>query len=224
VGAGSDVLVVRYQPSAKNQDSGQSDGSIFDCSGSALDTAATSRNDVSINVFFVAKDGSTGEPTLSCYTVNRATTSTPVSRSKFEAKLAIVTGVENFQVLYGVQAVNPIMNTSFTSADDTIPHTYLRADQMVVDGDPNGAKTLKNWHLVRSLKVGLVLRGEANKQQERVVQTLYPFGPAKNSPSGATGSAFSSASDLGTKFDAPADGRFRSAESFTIHLRNAQGG
>ena len=94
---------------------------------------------------------------------------------------------------------------------------------MVGAGDPNSAATYNNWRRVRSIRIGMVLRGGANSAQERVAQTLYPFGLGKSSNSGALGSAMSSANDIGTIYSAPADGRLRQVVTFTVHLRNDQG-
>jgi len=55
VGAGSDVLVVRYQPVGADAERSRSDGSMVDCSGSAPDTPSTSRQDTAINVFLWPK-------------------------------------------------------------------------------------------------------------------------------------------------------------------------
>ena len=217
-GFGSDVLVVRYQAAARDIEDPKSDGSMLDCSGAAPDSASASRDDTSINVFFVAKDVDDergGEPALSCYSLS-------ADRKTFKRRVSLVRGVENFQVLYGVQAKSPIENTAFVDSKDATPYAYLRADQMVVDNAPDGEATRKNWQLVRSLRIGMILRGSVNKQQAAVEQVLYPLGLAKSSDAGSAGSAFGSSSDPGTIFNAPADGRFRSVETFTIHLRNAQ--
>jgi len=216
LGYGSDVLLVRYQPVARGAEDPKSDGSMLDCSGAASGTPSVSRDDTSINVFFVAPDVD-GDPALSCYALNPA-------RTSFGQRVALVRGVENFQVLYGVQAKSPTENTAFESSNDAIPYAYMRADQMVVGNDPHGEATRRNWQLVRSLRIGMILRGDANRQQASVEQVLYPLGLAKSSGAGTAGSAFGSSDDPGSIFTAPADGRFRSAETFTIHLRNAQGG
>jgi type IV pilus assembly protein PilW len=219
-GFGSDVLVVRYQLASRGADDPQSDGSMVDCSGGAPRTPSASRDDTTINVLFIAEDDD-GEPVLSCYTLDDTPTS---QRMRFEQRVGLVKGVENFQVLYGVQAKAPVVpNAAFVSSDDSITRAYLRADQMVVGNDPRSLATLKNWQLVRSLRIGVVLRSDVNKQQQTVAQVFYPLGVAKSSVAGAVGSAFASAADPGSIFNAPADGRFRAVETFTIHLRNAQG-
>ena len=70
----------------------------------------------------------------------------------------------------------------------------------------------------------MVLRGPANSAQDKVTQSLYPFGKGKNSSTGTEGSALSATTnDPGTVFNAPADGRLRQVVTFTVHLRNDQG-
>jgi type IV pilus assembly protein PilW len=106
------------------------------------------------------------------------------------------------------------------------PNKYLRADQLAVTtGSPtqNAIDTFANWRRVRSLRIGIILRGAPNSAQNSVPQTLYPFGSAKSGSSGTVGSALSSTTDIGTVFSAPTDGRLRQVLTFTVHLRNDQG-
>ncbi len=218
-GAGSDVLVLRYQPVGADAGRSRSDGSMVDCSGSAPNTPSTSRQDTAINVFFVADDVD-GEPALFCYTLDNLATS---QRMRFESRLALVRGVESLQVLYGVQARAPVnANAVLTSSEDGVPYAYLRADQLVVGGDASSPATRKNWRLVRSLRIGMVLRGAPQRQATQSPRMLYPLGLAKASAQGATGSAFASVADPGTLFSVPDDGRLRAVETFTVHLRNGQ--
>ena len=80
-----------------------------------------------------------------------------------------------------------------------------------------------NWRRVRSLRIGMVLRGPPNSAQSSVTQTLYPFGVAKSGATATAGTALSSTNDANTIFVAPADGRLRQVVTFTVHLRNSQG-
>lgn len=112
---------------------------------------------------------------------------------------------------------------TWTASIDHVPDRYFRADQLTVASDPTNIKTNANWRRVRSLRIGMVLRGPLNSAQEKVQQTLYPFGLAKSSSTGAPGSAMSSANDPGTVFTTPADGRLRQVVTFTVQLRNDQG-
>lgn len=116
--------------------------------------------------------------------------------------------------------------TTWESSINKVPNKYLRADQMSVTGGTSAQNlidTNANWRRVRSLRIGMVLRGPANSAQNAVSQTLYPFGLAKSGSTGSAGSSLSSTNDPGTIFVAPADGRLRQVLTFTVHLRNDQG-
>ena len=191
---GSDILILRSQGSAG--------GGVIDCNGREV-ADPTDDEERSVSVIHLAM--SLGELSLMCdsftRTFDKSSASTMVQ--------PIIQGVENFQVLYGTD-----------SDGDSVPDRFLRADQLVVAG--NDVATQNNWRRVRSLRIGMVLRGPPNSQQEKVAQDFYPFGLAKASASGVVGSALSSASDTGTLFNAPADGRLRQTMTFTVHLRNDQ--
>jgi type IV pilus assembly protein PilW len=134
----------------------------------------------------------------------------------------IVQGVENFQVLYGVDGVTAGTVTPSTAASPNVPNAYLRADQIGVSG--NSAATNANWRRVRSVRIGMVLRSAKGAAQDSQTQTFYPFGPTKGSATGTAGSAFADATnDPGTVFQPTPDGRLRQTLTFTIHLRNDQG-
>ena len=121
-------------------------------------------------------------------------------------------GVENFQVLYGVDGS--------TAAEPNRADRFLRADQITVAG--NALATNNAWRRVRSIRIGMVIRGPAGSSQDMNAQTFFPFGPAVSSTGGAVGSAFVSTNDPGTSFAPTPDGRLRQAVTFTIHLRNFQ--
>lgn len=208
VGYGSDILRLRYQASETFPGSGLSDNSMIDCTGNPITAIPTDRDDRSVSILHVGISQD-GEPSLMC------------SVQPNQPPQPIIRGVENFQVLYGVDGV--VANTAPTGATgiDSIADRYMRADQLQVSGDPEG--TNANWRRVRSLRIGMVLRGAVGSAQQPVAQTLYPLGQAKSSGNGAVGSALSSSNDPGTVFVAPADGRLRQVVTFTVHLRNEQG-
>lgn len=207
-GYGSDVLILRNQSAETYPGSGIIDKSLIDCAGNSAKSLPADRYDRMVSIFQVAL--SQGEQSLMCIVLD--TTSGAFSTQP------IVQGVENFQVLYGTDGVTA--GAAPTATPTTVPDHFLRADQLTVAGDPIG--TNANWRRVRSLRIGMVLRGPLNSAQEKVVQTLYPFGLAKSSSTGTAGSAMSSANDPGTVFTTPADGRLRQVVTFTVHLRNAQ--
>ncbi|MBS0318587.1 MAG: PilW family protein [Proteobacteria bacterium] len=213
VGYGSDILILRYQAGETFPGSGVSDKTMIDCAGFPANSTPADRYDRMVSILHVGV-GIDGEPSLMCMYLP--------SSGKFKTH-PIIQGVENFQVLYGTDGVTP--NTA-PPADpaagaDSVPERYLRADQMTVAGDAEA--TNRNWRRVRSLRIGMVLRGPPNSAQDKSAQTLYPLGLAKASTTGASGSALSSTSDAGTVFKPPADGRLRQVVTFTVHLRNDQG-
>ena len=107
------------------------------------------------------------------------------------------------------------------SALDFLADRFLRADQIIVTGDP--IATNANWRRVRSIRIGMVLRGPPGSAINQTAQTFYPLGSGQDSATGAIGSAMSSANDTGTIFAPTPDGRLRQAVTFTVHLRNELG-
>ena len=208
LGYGSDVLILQYQVAETFPGSGKSDNSMIDCFGTAPAIPATAPGDRRANVIHVGVDN-TGEPSLRC-----STDATADSQP-------LVSGVENFQVLYGVDGVSPGLEA--TGVKSNLATNYLRADQLTVAVDPDGSKTNANWRRVRSLKIGMVIRGPLGSAQQAVAQTYYPLGSGPAVAGGAAGLAMSSAADAGTAYTSPADTRLRQVVNFTIHLRNEQG-
>lgn len=206
VGYGSDILILRHQAAETFPESGVSDKTMIDCLGNPSAAVPADRDDRMVSVLYV--DISQGEPSLMC--------STGPSNAQ-----PIIQGVESFQVLYGVSGVTPNAAPTGSALAKSIADRYLRADQMVVTGDTAG--TNANWSRVRSLRIGMLLRGPQGSAQQNEAQTFYPLGLAKASATSTPGSAMSSASDPGTIFTSPADGRLRQSVTFTIHLRNDQG-
>ncbi len=221
---GSDILILRYQGAETFPGSGVSDRSMIDCAGNPITSVPADRYDRKESIIHVAV--SQGEPTLMCTVINP--TSGAITTQP------IVQGVENFQVLYALDvpttatpnnAMAPAVSASgamwdYTHYANNAPIRYYRADQLDVTG--NAVATNANWRLVRSLRIGMVLRGPANSQQERISQTFYPFGKGKASSGGAEGSAMSDAADAGTVYTPTADGRMRYVRTFTVQLRNEQ--
>lgn len=223
VGYGSDILILQYQaarvfPAAKpdGTPNTQTDQSVIDCAGNApttvpdfTDAAAASTRIASI--FHV--EVNQGEPALMC------TTQDPLTGTWSSSP--IVQGVENFQVLYGVDGVTPLTAPASGLAAPNVPTRYLRADQMVVAGDAAG--TAANWSRVRALRIGMVVRSAPGATQDMDAQTFYPFGSSKQSTTGTEGSAFADTDDAGSTFAPTPDGRLRQVSTFTVHLRNDQG-
>jgi type IV pilus assembly protein PilW len=224
VGYGSDILILRYQASqlyTMTENATQktvSDQTMIDCAGNPAATVtdidnAAARDERMASIFHIAVNQN--EPALMC------TYPDPATAGAFKT-VPVVQGVEQLQVLYGVDGVTPGAAPPAGAATPSLPTRYLRADEMVVAG--NAAGTRANWRRVRSIRVGLILRSAPGSTQTNESTTYYPFGAARSSATSTDkGSAFKSTSDTGTTFTAPADGRLRQVVTFTIHIRNDQG-
>jgi type IV pilus assembly protein PilW len=214
-GKGSDVLILRYQPSKLFAEATTTDKSMINCMGAAATFVPLDRDDRMTSIFYI--NTSLGEPSLMCAatTANNNTWPSPATGQP------IISGVENMQILYGVESVTANTAPAAGLADTSFPNLYLRADQMVVAG--NADATNLNWQRVRSIRIGMVLRGPLGSAQESTSRTLYPLGQAAASSGGAAGSAMSSTTDVGTVFVTPTDTRLRQVVTFTVHLRNEQG-
>ena len=215
-GYGSDVLVMRYQVASAFPGATVSDNSMIDCSGNASTFPPSSRDDQMWSVLSVAPSSVDGELSLMCTSSNPGTGVISVQ--------PIIRGVENFQVLYG--AVGVVAGTAPAGLPTTsVADRYLRADQMTVAADPVG--TNANWRRVRSLRIGMILRGPVGSSPESTdpLIKLYPLGVAKDSSGGTPGSALSAAAtvDPATIYTPPLDRRLRQVVTFTVHLRNEQG-
>mgnify|MGYP001164815667 CR=1 FL=1 len=195
-GYGNDALILQYD-SVRVTDT-TTDGSMISCDGFAPGTPTVNRGDREVSILYV-NTSSGGEPALMCMRRNDST-------GTFSTPAPLLKGVESFQVLYGVDKV--VAATAPTGSVDSVPDSFLRADQMAVAGDD--AATLTNWRRVRSLRIGMVLRGPQGSAQSSETQTLYPLG-----------SNYESTNDPGSKFTAT-DGRLRQVITFTVQLRNCQ--
>lgn len=216
---GSDVLILRYQSSEGIIGSGVADGSMINCAGNAETAAPIDKNDRIVSVFHVARS-TAGEPSLMCSYQNSA--------GGWETE-PVVEGVESFQVSYGVDGVNSAINTKFSGAQDTVPDRYLRASQMVVGTDAESADTYSNWQRVRSLRVGLVLRGPANSavSKSTTIAKLCALGFNPDVPTDCVDKSGTESPSMGSEFPRNGasladDGRLRQVLTFTVFLRNIQ--
>lgn len=235
---GSDVLIIRYQNSAINQNSTTPDSTMINCMGNSEQLVPANRADVMTSVFHVARSTG-GEPALMCSTRNNST-------GVWDSAQPIIQGVESFQVLYGVSGAKnatagqplpalPASNAASSSAANnatfsanSIPDRYFRADELTVAG--NDVATSNNFRRVRSLRIGLLMRAGPGSSQDQDTQTFYPLGelrnrsletrPAENGHSFLFTARGSAASP--TTFSFPQDGRARQTVTFTVYLRNVQ--
>jgi type IV pilus assembly protein PilW len=224
---GSDILVLRYQAGSKNTDSGagsgpaEIDNAMFNCAGIRELNTPTSPSDVIESMLYVDRSGTNLEPTLMCkYRSSSGASWVP-------APTPLVQGVESFQILYGTDGV--VANTvpvarapigvlpnisPLTGQPDSVPDRYLRADELTVAG--NDSATKENWRRVRSLRIGLIVRGAPGSAQAPAAQRLYAFSPSGTLAYPPT--AFSS-----TFLDiAATDTRVRQVVTFTVYLHNFQ--
>jgi type IV pilus assembly protein PilW len=211
--------------------SSNSDGSMINCAGIAPTLAPTSIDDQVVSILHVAQS-SNGEPSLMCtYLNNSGTWSTQ----------PIVQGVESFQVLYGIDGFSSTsaskINQVFNGTQDTVPDKYLAARDIVKTSSPSSpaaadltsVDTYNNWRRVRSIRIGMVLRGPANSAIDRSVTTitkLCPLGVNPDVPANCIDQGDLSTTSMGAEFPRGTtvanDGRLRQPLTFTIFLRNVQ--
>ncbi len=203
---GSDILVLRFQSAALESGGTTADSAVIDCAGHAPNATMKDRYARYSSVFHIGISND-GEPALMC---TRWANANDQGTSSTQP---LISGVENFQVLYGVDGINGT-DTDFAIAD-SVTDAYLRADQITVAG--NDLLTLQRWQRVRSIRIGMVLRAAPGTAIGDTNVTMHPFG------ADTAGAMFSSANDPGTIFTPPNDGRLRQVVTFTIHLRNPQG-
>ena len=197
---GSDILVIRYQGVTSPTDSTKSDNTMINCRGEGESGLSTGNlNDRAASIFHVTRDTS-GEPSLSCSYYNFSS-----AGGGWVASTPLIEGVESFQVLYGTDGVTPGLAPSV--AQDTVAERWLRADQLTVTG--NAASTRDNWRRVRSVRIGLVMRGPVGSAQQALATTFLPFG-----------SMYVSNSDTGSSLTVAADRRLLLESTFTVHVRN----
>ena len=195
---GSDIMVVRFQGVTSPTNPTKADSSMINCRGEGESGLSTGNlNDRAASIFHVTRDAS-GEPSLSCSYYN-------FSSGTWVASTPLIEGVESFQVLFGTDGVTPGLVP--TATQDSVAERWLRADQLTVTG--NAASTRENWRRVRSVRIGLVLRGPVGSAQQAAAATFLPFG-----------SMYGSDSDTGSKLAVAADRRLRLQSTFTVHLRN----
>ena len=197
---GSDILVVRYWGDSR-AGATVGDGSMINCSGAnELDGTVPA-----YSIFHIQRSAS-GEPTLAC---------TYRDSTGAWQTVPVMQGVEGFQVLYGVDNVSP---TAAPPAGETgldgVPDRYLRASQLTVTGNTNA--TMDNWRRVRSVHIGLLLRGDPGSAVDRAASGRFydVLGPGLTDTD--------TTHDPLARLTVPADGRLRQSMIFTVHLRNRQ--
>ena len=192
---GSDILIVRFWGSSQ---AGVADGSMINCAGVA-EPEATAAVGPAYSVFHLVRSSS-GEPTLGCSFRDPITL--------VWSTVPLVQGVESFRVMYGTDGVMPnVCAADTTTGADSVAERYLTAAQL-----DSGAGTYcaNNWARVRSLRIGLLVRGPVGTTVVRAAASW----PVLSVP----GAAY----PFGAPLSVTADGRLRQQMVFTVHLRNAQ--
>jgi type IV pilus assembly protein PilW len=208
---GSDVLALRFYGTGSGTNG---DGTVVNCAGFGV--AAPASQDAADegrgwSIFYVA-NSSSGEPELRCKYLGKSAW----------ASDAIATGVESFQVLYGVD-----------TDGDGMPNTYLNATaveeldaSLILDGVDAAAQARdKNrkthWKKVAAVKIALLVRAStpAGVSAEKVRYDLF----------GEDYGDVHAASDRGIRIkeeDLPQAIRNRARRIFvqTIQLRNGSAG
>lgn len=169
VANGSDVLAVRF-PGAGGGANG--DGSVLNCAGFAVPSF-----EEGWSIFYVAKNGD-GEPELRCKYRGAA--------GNWSAD-AVVTGVDSFQVLYGIDTDSP---------RDGAANRYLNADAIraldaAFAGLPAQEQNRRTWwKRVVSVRIALLLHGARTTRHGPANTEFQLFGPVH--------AADAAASDTGT--------------------------
>jgi type IV pilus assembly protein PilW len=165
---GSDVLALRF-PGAGAAPAG--DGSVLNCAGFAL-----AEGEEGWSIFYVARN-SEGEAELRCK--YRGTSSWSAD--------AVVTGVDGFQVLYGIDTDTP---------RDGVPNRYLNADAiraldaaLGLGADPQAFNRETHWKRVASVRVGLLLHGARPTRRDAASAEYHLLGAAYTASSGAAADA-----------------------------------
>lgn len=155
VANGSDVLAVRF-PGAGT---GSGDGSVVDCAGFTV-----AAGEEGWSIFYVAKNGD-GEPELRCKYRGASNWSAD----------AVVSGVDSFQVLYGLDTDTP---------RDGAANRYVNADAIrALDAalpaglPPQEFNRRTHWKRVVSVRVGLLLHGTRPTRQDHESREFQLFGP-----------------------------------------------
>jgi type IV pilus assembly protein PilW len=151
---GSDVLALRFPGAGAGPDG---DGSMVSCAGFAVP-----QGEEGWSIFHVAKNGE-GEPELRCKYRGAVNWSAD----------AVVTGVDGFQLLYGIDTDEP---------RDGTPNRYVNAstlrslDAALGAGSENELNRRTWWKRVVSVRVALLLHGARVTRSEPGTIDYYLFG------------------------------------------------
>lgn len=190
---GSDILAVHFTGSGL-----VADGSMINCAGFAVARADANINapDQGWSIFYVA-EGVGGEPELRC----------KYQGSKQWDSQAIVSGVEGFQVLYGLDTDGDGLSNRYVNASGV---SLLDVNDPLVTGS--------HWSTVRTIKIALLMRSS-----RPVNASGWPYGWDLFGPHYAQGSGKNDRGSSISLVNLPADSRrrFRLVIEATLCLRNS---
>ena len=208
VANGSDVLAIRFSGSGGGSNG---DGSVLNCAGFGVATPATEA-ERGWSIFYVALNGQ-GDTELRCK--YRGANSWGAD--------AVVRGVDSFQVLYGLDTDTPA---------DGLPNTYVNADAIsaldaalvLVGSTPaelqRDFNRKTNWKRVCSVKLALLLRGDAASRPDSTPGQFDLFGKAYADAHGDDAGV----RVLESRLPMAQQLRVRQVFSATVMLRNRGGG
>lgn len=185
------------------------------CTGDAIPVGV---NYIS-NVYYVATNATSGERELMCQGFGLTVTANVVTaRNAIGTPQALATGVDSFQVLYGIDTTFDRDATSLTAGcteSPNMPNLYLRGDQLtaayaygaVRPAPVDCYKYLYPIALVRSVRIALLVRTSADVDAITPATQTYPVADR--------------VVDSGN-FAAIADGRIRRVFTTTVALRNTE--
>lgn len=145
---GSDVLVIRF--------AGHAAGMIRNCAGFIVPPSLNGADDKGISIFHVALDG-LNEPELRCKYRGPAQWSSQT----------IATGVESFQVLFGID-----------TDGDELPNDFISASRLSALEAPAAASALSLRTRIVAVEVALLMRSPQVVTFRGPLQTIDMFGLA----------------------------------------------
>ena len=143
--SGNDVMAVNLH---------SVDGGVVNCAGFVV-PGASSQSAESSWIFFHIAPGAGGEPDLHCKYRGQ---------QKWDSQV-IVSGVEYFQVLYGLD-----------TDDDNLPNQYLSASAVAEKDKAKPASDSSLWRRVVAVHVALVLRSATGSHQASAFKGIALFG------------------------------------------------
>lgn len=212
---GSDVLALRFFGTGA---AGAPDFTTINCAGFGISPPVsqnTADQDRGWSIFYVANDVNSGEPELRCKYY-------PDSGGAWKSE-SIATGIESFQVVYGVDTTGTdrlvdrfLTATQITALDNAL--VLVGADAAEKAKDKN-RKTY--WKKVLVVKVSLLARGAESARSDALTNEYDLFGKEYSTANGA--------SDTGTVIKevllpVATRNRMRKVFSSTIQFRNASEG